>query len=235
MTGQPRRKSGVYTPQELQQQASRAWANEAAKTAAAANRERDQRDRQAERDADIAAGHAEAEAVTRALQARLTELETLLVTALEENPYISFDQFKEPLDVPEFRPPPELATPGARPEENEFLPPPPSGMSALAPGRKRAYAGTVWDCPLLATCWVGLPVLSARIGRWLPAWQQCQQQWSTGDCSAQEGGQRWAHDDRGDPSGGQLVTDTALRRRRCSVMQPCGSRVEEGTRRCKHR
>jgi hypothetical protein len=49
------------------------------------------------------------------------------------------------------------------------------------------------------------------------------------------GGQRWAHDDRGDPSGGQLVTDTALRRRRCSVMQPCGSRVEEGTRRCKHR
>ena len=37
------------------------------------------------------------------------------------------------------------------------------------------------------------------------------------------------------PSGGQLVTDTALRRRRCSVMQPCGSRVEEGTRRCKHR
>ena len=86
-----------------------------------------------------------------------------------------------------------------------------------------------------ATCWVGLPVLSARIGRWLPAWQQCQQQWSTGDCSAQEGGQRWAYDDRGDPSGGQLVTDTALRRRRCSVMQPCGSRVEEGTRRCKHR
>ena len=57
----------------------------------------------------------------------------------------------------------------------------------------------------------------------------------TGDCSAQEGGQRWAHDDRGDPGGGQLVTDTALRRRRCSVMQPCGSRVEEGTRRCKHR
>ena len=99
----------------------------------------------------------------------------------------------------------------------------------------RRTGRTVWECPLLATCWVGLPVLSARIGRWLPAWQQCQQQWSTGDCSAQEGGQRWAHDDRGDPSGGQLVTDTALRRRRCSVMQPCGSRVEEGTRRCEHR
>ena len=55
----------------------------------------------------------------------------------------------------------------------------------------RRTGRTVWDCPLLATCWVGLPVLSARIGRWLPAWQQCQQQWSTGDCSAQEGGQRW--------------------------------------------
>lgn len=143
MTGQKRRKSGMYTPQELQQQAARAWANEAAKNAAAANRKRDREDREAERDADIAAGHAEAEAVTRALQARLTELETLLVTALEENPYISFDQFKEPLDVPEFRPPPELAMPGARPEENEFLPPPPSGLTALAPGRKRAHAAAV--------------------------------------------------------------------------------------------
>ena len=40
----------------------------------------------------------------------------------------------------------------------------------------------------------------ARIGRWLPAWQQCQQQWTTGDCSAQEGGQRWADDDRSDPA-----------------------------------
>lgn len=143
MTGQKRRKSGVFSPQELQQQADRAWAREAAKVVRAESQGRARQERQAARDAEIAAGHAEAEAVTRALQGRLTELETLLVTALEENPYIAFEQFKEPLDLAEFRPPPELAVPGHRPEEHEFLPQPPSGLSALAPGRKRAYAAAM--------------------------------------------------------------------------------------------
>jgi hypothetical protein len=99
---------------------------------------------------------------------------------------------------------------------------------------EQGCAGGLVACPVPQAGQDGVFV-PARISRWLPAWQQCQQQWSTGDCSAQEGGQRWAHHDRGDPGGGQLVTDTALRRRRCSVMQPCGFRVEEGTRRCKHR
>jgi restriction system protein len=106
-------------------------------------REKARQDRQTARDEEIAAGHAEAEAVTRAFQARLTELETLLVTALEKNPYVAFEQFKEPQDLPEFRPPPELATPGPRPEEDEFTPHPPSGLSALTPGRKRAHAAAV--------------------------------------------------------------------------------------------
>jgi hypothetical protein len=82
---------------------------------------------------------------------------------------------------------------------------------------------------------LGRPSSSVGPHRPLATGLAAQQHWSTGDCSAREGGQQCAHDDRGDPSGGQLVTDTALRRRRCSVMQPCRSRVEEGTRRCKHR
>jgi restriction system protein len=143
VAGQKRRKSGMFSPQELQQQADRAWTREAAKAARVAAQERARQDRETARDEEIAAGHAEAEAVTRVLQAQLTELETLLVTALEKNPHIAFEQFKEPLDLPEFRPPPELAMPGARPEEDEFLPHPPSGLSALAPGRKRAYAAAV--------------------------------------------------------------------------------------------
>ena len=36
-------------------------------------------------------------AVTRAFQARLTELETLLASTLGEDPYVSFEQLKEPL------------------------------------------------------------------------------------------------------------------------------------------
>jgi restriction system protein len=143
VAAQKRRKSGVFSPQELQWQADRAWAKEAAKAAAVDRRERVKQDRQALRDAEIAAGHAEAEAITRTLQAQVTELETLLVSALEVDPHIEFDQLKESLILPEFRPPPELAVPGSRPAEEDFLPVPPSGLGALAPGRKRAHAAAV--------------------------------------------------------------------------------------------
>jgi restriction system protein len=88
----------------------------------------------------MAGGHAEAETVTRALQARLTELETLLASTLDEDPYLSFDQLKEPMVVAEFRPPPELAAAAPAPQEDDFIPEPPSGLGALAPGRKRAHA-----------------------------------------------------------------------------------------------
>src|SRR5947209_3079776 len=79
---------GRLEAQRLEQQAAAAWAKEEAKTAAAAGREKNRQDRQAAREREIAAGHAEAEAVTRVLQARLTELETLLASTLDEDPHI---------------------------------------------------------------------------------------------------------------------------------------------------
>lgn len=127
------------TTQRLESQAEAAWAREEAKIASANARERAKQDRERE----IAAGHAEAKAVTRALQARLTELETLLVSTLDRDPHVPFDQFKEPLILPEFRPPEQLAVAAAAPEESDFMPEPLSGLGALAPGRKRAYAAAV--------------------------------------------------------------------------------------------
>lgn len=85
----------------------------------------------------------ESRAVSRAFQVRLTELETLLASTLGEDPYVSFEQLKEPLLLPEFRPPPELIQLAPPPREDDFLPAPPSGLSALAPGRKRAQAAAV--------------------------------------------------------------------------------------------
>ena len=76
----------------LQMQAAEAWAKQDAKDAARGAREQARQDRQAGREHEIAAGHAEAEAVTRAFQARLTELETLLASTLGEDPYVSFEQ-----------------------------------------------------------------------------------------------------------------------------------------------
>lgn len=154
MAAQKRRKSGLTSfvtdavhehqkanlaAQKLEQRAFKDRAKEAAKAKTVADREKATQAREAE----IAAGHAEAEAATRTLQARLTELETLLVSTLEEDPYLAFEQLKEPMLLPEFHPPPELAVPGRQPEENDFLPEPPSGLSALAPGRKRAHAAAV--------------------------------------------------------------------------------------------
>jgi restriction system protein len=127
----------------LQLQAEAAWAREEAKSATANARERAKQDSQAAREREVAAEHAEAEAVTRALQARLTELETLLLSTLGEDPYVPFDQLKEPLILTEFRPPEQLAVTAAAPQESDFMPKPPSGLGALAPGRKRAYAATV--------------------------------------------------------------------------------------------
>jgi restriction system protein len=48
-----------------------------------------------------------------------------------------------PLLVAEFRPPEQLATASAPPQESDFLPVPLTGLAALAPGRKRAYSEAV--------------------------------------------------------------------------------------------
>jgi len=66
-----------------------------------------QKARQEQREAreqEIADGHTEAEAVTRTLHGHLTELRTLLTSTLAEDPYLSWDRFKEPLLVTEFEP-----------------------------------------------------------------------------------------------------------------------------------
>jgi hypothetical protein len=82
--------------QRLEARAQLAWAKENAKTAAANAREKARQEQREAREQEIAAGHAEAEAVTRTLQANLTELRTLLTGTLDEDPYLPWDRFKEP-------------------------------------------------------------------------------------------------------------------------------------------
>lgn len=129
--------------QRLEARAQLAWAKEDAKVSAAEAREQARRDRQSEREREIADGRAEAEAVTRTLQGHLTELRTLLTGNLRVDPYLTWDRFKVPRLAAEFNPPERLAEPVPSPREADFMPEPPTGLGALAPGRRRAYATAV--------------------------------------------------------------------------------------------
>ena len=129
--------------QRLEARAQLAWAKENAKTAAANAREKARQEQREVREQEIAAGHAEAEAVTRTLQANLTELRTLLTGTLDEDPYLPWDRFKEPLLLTKFKPPRELTTELPAPQVSDFMPEPLTGLGALAPGRKRAQAEAV--------------------------------------------------------------------------------------------
>lgn len=131
---------GRVQTQRLEAKAQLAWAKENAKMATANARDRARQEQREAREREIAEGHAEAQAVTRALQAHLTELRTLLTGTLDEDPYLPFDRFKVPLLVAAFRPSAQLATPLPPPQASDFMPEPPSGFGALAPGRRRAYA-----------------------------------------------------------------------------------------------
>jgi hypothetical protein len=68
--------------QRLEARAQLAWAKENAKTATANAREKARQEQREAREQEIAEGHAEAETVTRTLQANLTELRTLLTGTL---------------------------------------------------------------------------------------------------------------------------------------------------------
>lgn len=125
---------------KIEQQAATAWAKENTKIAARERREKSVRDRQEARDREVAAGLGEADAITRALQARLIELQTLLTSTLREDPYISFESLKESWQLPEFRPSPELIKQADPPDEQDYVPPPLAGLAALSPGRKRERA-----------------------------------------------------------------------------------------------
>ena len=137
-----RQKAQAQT-QRLEARAQLAWAKENAKTAAANAREKARQEQREAREREIAEGHAEAEAVTRTLQANLTELRTLLTGILDEDPYLPWDRFKEPLLTAEFKPPQQLATELPPPQASDFMPEPLTGLGVLAPGRKRAYADAV--------------------------------------------------------------------------------------------
>lgn len=129
--------------QRLEARAQLAWAKENAKTAAANAREKARQEQGEAREQETAAGHAEAEAVTRTLQGNLTELRTLLTGTLDEDPSLPWGRFKEPLLLTEFKPPQELVTELPGPQVSDFMPEPLTGLGALAPGRKRAYAEAV--------------------------------------------------------------------------------------------
>ena len=137
-----RQKAQAQT-QRLEARAQLAWAKENAKTAAANAREKARQEQREAREQEIAEGHAKAEAVTRTLQGNLTELRTLLTGTLDEDPYLPWDRFKVPLLTAEFKPPQRLATEPPPPQASDFMPEPLTGLGALAPGRRRAYADAV--------------------------------------------------------------------------------------------
>lgn len=137
-----RRKAQAHA-QQLEARAQLAWKKEDAKTAAAKAREHDRQALREAREREIADGHAEAEAVTRTLQGHLTELRTLLRGTLDEDPYLPWDRFKEPLLVGKFRSPQRLSTEIPPPIASDFVPEPLTGLGALAPGRRRTYAEAV--------------------------------------------------------------------------------------------
>jgi restriction system protein len=137
-----RQKAQAQT-QRLEARAQLAWAKENAKTAAANAREKAKQEQREAREQEIAEGHAKAEALTRTLQGNLTELRTLLTGTLDEDPYLPWDRFKVPLLTAEFKPPQRLATEPPPPQASDFMPEPLTGLGALAPGRRRAYADAV--------------------------------------------------------------------------------------------
>jgi hypothetical protein len=118
MAGRKRRKPGVTgfiadaisdrqkaqaQNRRLEAKAQLAWAKENARMATANAREKARQEQREAREQEIAEGRAEAEAVTRTLQAHLTELSTLLTGTLNEDPYLPWDRFRVPLLAADFK------------------------------------------------------------------------------------------------------------------------------------
>lgn len=125
--------------QQQEERVQTAWVREHARVEAAATKEKARQQRRDTKEQEIADGRAEADAVTRTLQGQLTGLRKLLASTLDEDPYLPFDWFKEPVLASEFRPPESLAAPAPVPQEDEFMLAPLTGLAALSPGRKRAH------------------------------------------------------------------------------------------------
>jgi restriction system protein len=109
---------------------------------AAAQKERERRERQAEKDriaAEAVARDEEAVARTKAIERRVAELENLLRSSLARDPRISFDSLRvtaagPPLDLG------SLADPLPEPQWAEFAPRPPGGLQRILGGRQRYQA-----------------------------------------------------------------------------------------------
>ena len=105
-------------------------------------KERERRDRQAEKDriaAETAARDEEAAARTEAIERRVVELENLLRSSLARDPRISFDSLRitaavPPLDLG------SLADPIPEPQWVDFVPRPPSGLQRMLGARQRYQA-----------------------------------------------------------------------------------------------
>src|ERR1022692_1333069 len=108
----------------------------------AAQKLREQRERQAQKDriaAEAAARDKDAAARTRAIERRVAELDSLLRSSLARNPDISFDSLRVTATVPPLNLGP-LADPVLAPEWADFAPAPPSGLGRLLGGSQRYQA-----------------------------------------------------------------------------------------------
>jgi hypothetical protein len=134
----------------LEETAQLAWAKENAKMASANARDNARQALREARERAIAEGHAEAEAVTRTLRGHLTELQTLLTGILDEDPYLPGDRFKVPVLIAEFNPANRLGAELPPPRASDFMPEPPTGLGALAPGLRSGTCS--WRGRLRAGC-----------------------------------------------------------------------------------
>ncbi len=108
----------------------------------AAQRERDQRKKQAEKDRDTAEAAArdeEAAARTEAVGHRTAELEGLLRSSLGRDPRIRFDSLKVSAALPALELGP-LANPIPEPQWAQFEPPPPTALGRMFGGGQRYQA-----------------------------------------------------------------------------------------------
>src|SRR5947209_1180630 len=102
----------------------------------AAEKEREQRKRQAERDrvaAEAAARDEQAEAMTEAVEQRVAEMENLLRSSLTRDPRITFDSLRVVPSVPPLALGP-LADPIPAPDWADFAPRPAGGLGRMFGG-----------------------------------------------------------------------------------------------------
>src|SRR5918998_1563397 len=108
----------------------RAHATQAAaqqRATTAATQQRDSRRLYVEaRTADAAAANAD-------VRARLSDLDTLLLSTLDVDDHIDLDRFKKPVEVPPFDPGP-LGRPLPEPSWESYAPPSPRGMGKILGG-----------------------------------------------------------------------------------------------------